>query len=115
MMKDTVAAYTKVGAVYPGYINVGREGDGTIVLNVRADPTVREGEYICGHASDRGAPGRCTPGDSCCNNYCNLAPEKGPMVDSPLPCTQTFEGATASLRLSAGEWAKVLREIMADA
>lgn len=27
----------------------------------------------------------CNPGDDVCNNYCNLAPEKGPMVNVPPP------------------------------
>lgn len=42
-----------------------------------------EMSYICGYASDKGAPGRCTPGDDRCNNYCNLAPTKGPMQPHP--------------------------------
>ncbi len=25
----------------------------------------------------------CYPGDGVCNNYCNLAPQKGPMADAP--------------------------------
>lgn len=25
----------------------------------------------------------CHPGDAVCNNYCNLAPQKGPMQDHP--------------------------------
>lgn len=27
----------------------------------------------------------CHPGDSVCNNYCNLAPQKGPMADASPP------------------------------
>jgi hypothetical protein len=27
----------------------------------------------------------CHPGDANCNNYCNLAPQKGPMADAPMP------------------------------
>ena len=25
----------------------------------------------------------CHPGDAICNNYCNMAPQKGPMADMP--------------------------------
>lgn len=110
-MKTCIAAFTALGSIYPGYINVSRDDDGTIIISMRGDPTVRDGRYVCGHASDKGRPGRCTPGDEHCNNYCNLAPEKGPMTDSPAPCVQTFEGATVGLRLAAGEWAALLAEL----
>lgn len=42
-----------------------------------------EKTYVCGYASDKGQPGRCTPGDDRCNNYCNMAPAKGPMQPHP--------------------------------
>lgn len=44
------------------------------------------GIYVCGHARDKGQPGRCTPGDDRCNNYCNLAPQKGPVQAAPAEC-----------------------------
>jgi hypothetical protein len=27
----------------------------------------------------------CIPGDAVCNNYCNAAPQKGPIADAPPP------------------------------
>lgn len=110
-MNKTIAAYTKAGAEYPGYVNATREDDGTVSLTVRADPQKREGCFICGHASDKGKLGRCTPGDDNCNNYCNMAPQKGPMQDAPLPCTQIFEGDTSVIALSADEWDALVRDI----
>ena len=109
-MRKMIAAYTKLDSVYPGYVNVSSEDDGSVVVTARSDPTKQDGIYICGHARDKGQPGRCTPGDAHCNNYCNLAPEKGPMADSAKACVQTFEGATAAVRLSPDEWADVLRQ-----
>lgn len=103
-MKQVIAAYTTLAPVYPGYVNVSREEEGGVVITLRGDPTVREGAYICGHASDKGSPGRCTPGDDRCNNYCNLAPQKGPMVDHPAVCVQTLVGETVTVRLSDSEW-----------
>lgn len=110
-MTDKVVAYTKFDSVYPGYLNVTEKPDGSAVLHVRADPEKRKGVYICGRASDKGHPGRCTPGDDNCNNYCNMAPEKGPMQKSAKECEQVLCGQTVSLELSADEWAKVKKDL----
>lgn len=110
-MRKVITAHTKLDPVYPGYVNISGEADGSVIVTARADPTVRDGVYICGYASDKGQPGRCTPGDEHCNNYCNQAPEKGPMADSAKACFQTFEGATASVRLSPEEWATIVQQL----
>lgn len=110
-MSKLIGAYTTLAPSYPGYVNVSRDDDGLVVITVRGDPTIREGCYICGFDRDKGRPGRCTPGDEHCNNYCNSAPEKGPMADAPLPCTHTDEGKTAIVRLTADEWVSLLAEL----
>lgn len=112
-MDKTIAAYTAPGAIYPGYVNVSRHPDGSVTVIVRSEPRTVDGFYICGFAKDKGAHGRCTRGDDRCNNYCNMAPEKGPMAKSPLPCSQTIEGAQASLRLSPDVWAEIKQAIAA--
>ena len=103
-MTDLITAYTKPGANYPGYVNVSRDDDGSIIITTRGDPKIVQGAFVCGYARDKGRPGRCTPGDEHCNNYCNLAPEKGPMVDHPAPTEHTICGETVSVRLTADEW-----------
>lgn len=110
-MTKLVHAMTKMNSPYPGYVNVSCEDDGTFVLTVRGDPSSREGCYVCGYASDKGQPGRCTPGDAHCNNYCNMAPEKGPMQKHPLGCTQVLCGDTANVRLSAAEFEDLVRVV----
>lgn len=110
MTKELIGAYTKFRGSFPGYVNASRDGD-KVILTMRGDPEHRNGEYICGHAGDKGQPGRCTPGDENCNNYCNSAPEKGPMQDSPKPCLQVFEGETVTILLSSDEWAAVVAAI----
>lgn len=110
-MSECMAACTTLAPVYPGYVNVSRNDDGSVVITVRADPKTFDGEYICGLAADKGKPGRCFPGDDHCNNYCNMASEKGAMADHPLPCSQTIEGATATVRLSASEWTSLYSEL----
>ncbi len=111
MTKQLIGAYTKVDAFYPGYVNVSQDGD-VVTLIVRGDPTVRsDAGYICGHRADKGKAGRCTPGDDRCNNYCNSAPEKGPMQDHPKRCDQWFEGVTVSVTFTTDEWAKIIGEI----
>lgn len=109
-MKRLIAALTRPGAEYPGYVNVSEEA-GEIVVTVRGDPTVFDGEHICGFAADKGDPGRCTPGDDRCNNYCNMAPEKGAMAAAPLPCRGVRCGETVSVRLTAAEWSELLGEL----
>lgn len=115
-MSKLVAAYTNLEPSYPGYVNISREDDGGVVITVRGDPTSREGYHLCGFApADTGKHGRCTPGDANCNNYCNMAPQKGPMQDSPVPCIQVHEGQTAAVRLSAEAWEEVCKGLTADA
>ena len=109
-MGKCIAACTTLAPSYPGYVNFSREDDGSVTVTVRGDPQTRDGAYVCGYARDKGQPGRCTPGDDRCNNYCNMAAEKGPMQDSPAPCEMTIEGATTTVRLSADEWANLLAE-----
>ena len=82
---------------YPPYFNVTRDGD-EAVITVRASEAIREGVYVCAHKRDAG-PGRCVAGGPTCNNYCNMAPEKGPMADHPLPCTHADTGASVSMRM----------------
>lgn len=98
-----INAHTNPG-LNPGYINFTRQADGTVSVILRGDPTKFEGAYICGYAADRGKPGRCTPGDVSCNNYCNMAPEKGPMQATPAACSQVRSGETVSLTLSAADY-----------
>lgn len=110
-MSDLVTAYTKGDVSYPGYVNITRQDDGTIRLIVRADAKIQHGCYLCGYARNKGEPGRCTPGDERCNNYCNQAPEKGPMQPHPAECDHVREGATATLILSEAEWSDIAATI----
>lgn len=114
-MKSLIGAHTTLAPSYPGFINVSRDEQGAIIVTVRGDPTTRDGCHICGFPPDAGQPGRCTPGDEHCNNYCNMAPQKGPMAAAPLPCSQTDAGATVSVRLTDGEWAALLTEFNSKA
>lgn len=115
-MAKLITAYTKLDAIYPGYLNFSRDDDGSVIVTARGDPTVRpDGALVCGHAADRGKPGRCTPGDENCNNYCNMAPQNGPMAASPKSCTQTFCGETVAVRLSSQEWDDLVHDILGAA
>lgn len=110
-MAKYMAAHTTFAPIYPGYVNFSRDDDGSVIVIARGDPKIVDGIYICGHASDRGKPGRCTPGDDRCNNYCNMAPEKGKMQNSALPCQQTYCGETVSVRLSPEALADLLSKL----
>lgn len=103
-MSNCITAHTNAGATYPGFINFTREDDGSVSVYLRGDPSIKDGVYICGYAHQKGQPGRCTPGDEHCNNYCNMAPQKGPMQDAPNRCQQVHEGATTKLTLSASDF-----------
>lgn len=107
-----MAAVTTLAPVYPGYVNLSREADGTVVVTVRGDPKSRSGVFVCAYPRDRGQPGRCTPGDEHCNNYCAAAPEKGEVQISPKDCVHTDEGETVSVRLTPAEWKTMLSEIL---
>lgn len=107
-MKNCLSAYTAAGS-YPPYLNVSRDGD-DIVVTVRAAPTERKGIHVCSHEP---GPGRCTPGGPTCNNYCNMAPDKGPMADQALPCDHIDVGATTEMRLPVDAFRTLLGEIQA--
>ena len=103
-MSKCIAAHTNLDPSYPGYINFTREDDGTVSVHFRGDPSKVDGAYVCGYERDKGQPGRCTPGDDRCNNYCNLAPQKGEMQKHPAACSHVREGMTATLKLSAADF-----------
>lgn len=109
-MNKCLHAHTKLDAIYPGYINFTREDDGSVSVSVRGDPKkVESASYICGFAGrDTGQHGRCTPGDDRCNNYCNMAPSKGPMQPHPAPCVQVICGESVKLSLSAAEFEQLV-------
>jgi hypothetical protein len=113
-MSKCIAAHTNPGADYPGYINFTREEDGTVSVHLRGNPSKRDGVYVCSHTADKGKPGRCTPGDERCNNYCNMAPQKGKMQDAPLPCNHTDTGAIETLTLSADAFKALVVELSAN-
>lgn len=107
-MSKYINAHTNLDPAYPGYINFTREDDGSVTVILRGDPVVKDGCYVCGFERDKGKPGRCTPGDDNCNNYCNMAPAKGPMVNAPKDCVQVIEGACASVKLSAADFESLI-------
>ena len=103
-MSENIFAFTEYNPEqpsYPGYVSINRNDTGDVVVSVRAAPYVVDGVYICSHQP---GPGKCVKGGLACNNYCNMAPEKGPMQDSPLPCKQVYEGAQASFTVHAENW-----------
>lgn len=114
---NCLAAFTAPGSEYPSYINITRDGD-DVIVTVRAEPTQINGSFICGYAPrDKGQPGRCTPGDEHCNNYCNRAPEKGlkndpaGMAAAPREHSYKKEGPTVSMRMPI----EIFRLLIADA
>lgn len=113
-MSRVIAAHTKADPSFPGFVNVSAMSDGTVAIVMRTDPHVSKGIFICGHRTERGMPGRCTPGDENCNNYCNMAKEKGAMQDAPKPCDVLRVGVTTRLVLSAEAWADIRAAIIAD-
>lgn len=87
----TEVAHTKPGHSYPGYLNLKRDGQ-EFVLTVRGDPKPYHGIAVCGVD--------CLPNGPMCNNYCNLAPGKGPMKPGPMPMDHVKCGETVAIRLT---------------
>ena len=112
-MPKNIHAFTALGGSYPEYISVNETDDPNLfTITVRSPPTVEKGAYVCGHARDKGQPGRCTAGDERCNNYCNMAPQKGPMVDHPAPCEHVREGSSAMITLTMPQIDMLAGDIM---
>jgi len=112
-MNKTLSALTALDSPYPPFINISETEGGDVQFSLRAPATDTEGVYVCGHASDRGKHGRCTPGDGNCNNYCNMAPEKGPMADSPKPCRHIDVGASVVAVFPRHDAIRTLEEALA--
>jgi hypothetical protein len=107
-MTKNVFAYTAPGGSYPEYVSVNETDDpDQFTITVRTKPKVEAGSYLCGYPRDKGQPSRCTPGDEHCNNYCNLAPQKGKMAAHPASCEHTNEGATAIIALTMVQMAEL--------
>lgn len=105
-MRDNLFAYTPATSIgYPPYVSINRLENGDVEVTVRAAPTEYDGVYVCGfNDKDDHDPGRCVPGGPTCNNYCNMAPQKGPMQAHPKRCHHVKEGATVSYVVPAAEW-----------
>lgn len=104
-MRDNIFAYTgPTGPGYPAYVSINRLENGDVEVTVRGAPNVYEGSRICAYKHQAGEAGRCTPGDAYCNNYCNMAPEKGPMQDHPLRCQHVKEGPIAVCVVPKEQW-----------
>lgn len=108
-MAENIFAYTAMtGVGYPPYVSFNRLESGDVEVTVRSAPTEYEGCYVCGFKGrDDNEPGRCVPGGPTCNNYCNMAPEKGPMQDHPERCHHVKEGTTVSSVVPAAEWERI--------
>lgn len=102
-MDKNLFAFTAAGSEFPGFVSINQSESGDVTVTVRAASTIRDGVYVCAHKGEE-APGRCTPGGPTCNNYCNMAPEKGPMQDQPLGCRHVDPGQMTSLTINADEW-----------
>jgi hypothetical protein len=108
-VKENIFAYTDVSGVScPGYVSINRLANGDVEVSVRSAPRQRDGIYVCSH---RPGPGNCTAGGPTCNNYCNMAPEKGPMQDRPMPCRHTDEGSFASFVIPADQWDRLRSQV----
>lgn len=101
MPQQNLFAYTAATAQYPAYVSINQQENGDVIVTLRADADIRDGVFICSHT---GGAGRCTAGGPNCNNYCNMAPEKGPMQDRPLPCRHVAPGQTVQVTIAAADW-----------
>lgn len=82
-MNKLLGAWTGDESGYPPFVNF-YEKDGRVTITLREPQKEVKWANVCSVGfHKRGVLGYCTPGDNNCNNYCNLAPEKGDMQDSP--------------------------------
>lgn len=101
MPQQNLFAYTALTAEYPAFVSVNRQENGDVIVTLRGEADVRDGCFVCSHKAEAG---RCTAGGPNCNNYCNMAPQKGPMQDKPLPCRHVAAGQTVQVTIPAGDW-----------
>ena len=101
---QNIFAYTAPGADFPGFVSINRLPNGDISISVRAAPTgPHNGVRVCKNRAD--ATGYdCWPGGPHRNNYCNMAPQKGPIQDAPEAIEYYKEGDLSEFVIPADEW-----------
>lgn len=104
---ENIFAFTEPGSEYPGYVSINRLENGDVSVSVRAKPKRGNGSRVCHSERDAG-PYDCYPGSPHCNNYCNLAPQKGPMQDHPERVDWVKEGALVELIVPSAQWPEEL-------
>ncbi len=107
-MSENIFAYTAPGSNFPGFVSINRLPNGDVSVSVRAAGTgPHKGSRVCRHRKD--ATGYdCYPGGPHCNNYCNMAPQKGPMQDHPEQIEYYKPGDQSEFTVPADEWAKFI-------
>lgn len=112
MTEEIMTYWKQEDSENPGFFRVRSFQDGSVLIAIRKKPVhEKKGFYVCSYERDKGRPGRCTPGGSRCNNYCNMAPEKGPVAAHPMPYLEEREGDSIQLVLEKEEWEKLLEEV----
>lgn len=102
-MHKNIFAFTAEGSEFPEYVSINRLDNGEVSITIREKPSSGSGARICRNKGDAGAYD-CFPGGPHCNNYCNMAPSKGPMQDAPAAVDWVKPGAVAEIVLPAGVW-----------
>lgn len=92
-----LAALTKPGGMYPGFISINKQDDGSVTIDVREIAKEYEGVKVCGH--------QCKPGGHGCNGYCEGKSDK------PEPHHHVKEGAQVRITLTEEEWQSILRKL----
>lgn len=103
-MSTNLLAITLSDPVYPGFVSINREDDGSVTVIVRQAPRTVDGVRVCGQTCKSRGPG--------CNNYCNFDQSK-PMADRPEALEITQAGHQVSLKVSAEQWDAAVAGLLA--
>lgn len=103
-MSNNLLAITLTEPVYPGFVSINREDDGSVTIVVREAPRHHIGARMCGHS--------CFPGQAGCNNWCGYDPTRQNAAN-PEEIDRISCGDMAKLTVSAEQWDAAVAGLLA--
>ncbi|MBJ7440559.1 MAG: hypothetical protein JHD35_16235 [Sphingopyxis sp.] len=103
-MTTNLIAITHAVPVYPGYLSINREDDGSVTVHLRGAPLHHDTMRACGKS--------CFPGQAGCNNWCGYNADGGRPAN-PEGIDVISPGETVTLKIKGSDWDAAIAGLLA--
>lgn len=103
-MTTNLIAITHAVSVYPGFLSINREDDGSVTVHLRGAPLHHDTIRACGKS--------CFPGQAGCNNWCGYDPV-GESPAGPEKLDVISPGEMVSLKIKGSDWDAAIAGLLA--